>query len=228
MHSNFIGLFAATCGAIAWELVQLGHFGDVQQSVKLRLDLAFLSFTGYLRRHGLRTNLRSFVPATFNSPSEERTPELCCKAHDCRVILGWLCVESEKAADIGTMHGKRRYSLAWCQREISQVLEEAPRYMVEPYLSRFVLASKQFLDLYVSFCEEFKDCHRWALLRKVHTFAHLVDDVQLDLLNPRYYSGWTDETLMCKVVQMGAGRDCRTLSETVLRSWWPMFVQQFR
>jgi hypothetical protein len=227
MHCAFLGIFLVTCGNIAWELAELGHFGAFP-TVALRLDAAFMSLKAYMRRHGLAVNLRGFSPHTFNSPSasDKRGPELHAKAHDCRVILGWLAVAAETAPDIGTLHGKRRYSLAWCQRDLCQILEAAPRYMVEPHLSNFTARARMFLDLYLAFAEEFRGTGRWHCIRKVHTFAHLIDDVGLDKLNPRFYSGWTDETLMHHVVVMSSGKDSRTVSETVLRCWWPMFVQQ--
>lgn len=196
----------------------------------MKFDMAFLSFTAYLRRHGLTSNFRSFSTSTVNSPSYTPKPpiELVSKAHDCRVILGWLALEAQTASDVHTAHGKRRGALAWSQCRICVVLEAAPRYMIEPHLSNFTTASTQFLELYTALCESFQGTNRWNLARKVHTFAHMIDDVRGDLLNPRFYSGWTDETLMHKVVVMTFKRDCRTASETVLRSWWPAFAIKHR
>ena len=63
----------------------------------------------------------------MGSPSDKNSPELHSKAHDCRLILGWLPDECAKAADKDTDHGKLRMSVAFWLREFVEALEQSPR-----------------------------------------------------------------------------------------------------
>ena len=49
-----------------------------------------------------------------------------------------------------------------------------------------------------------------------------------DRLNPRHYSGWTDESLMYRVVKMATDVDSRTALLNVLVGWWPAFIERAR
>jgi hypothetical protein len=125
MHAAFLGIFQITCGNIIWELMELGHFAPVRMSIAQKLDFAFSCLHAYCREHGLTLDLRQFSPAVFNSPSDDRTIELHCKAHDCRVIVGWLASETSRSPDIATGRGRRRTALAWSQHNLCTTLETA-------------------------------------------------------------------------------------------------------
>ena len=172
--------------------------------------------------------LRTFASATLGSAEQ---PCLHCKAHDVRVIVGWLAGQAERAPDVGAHHGGQRRALAWMQRELREALEAAPRYLVNPDdLRRITSAAYAFLDLYVGLAEaeRARGSTKWNLLRKVHPFIHMIEDMNQDLHNPRFYSGWTDETLMNKVVKMASDSDSRSAICNVLTSWWPTFVLHAR
>ena len=91
-------------------------------------------------------------------------------------------------------------------------------------------AGGDFVDLYVSVSDKAREngVHRWKLLRKVHTFIHQLEDMLADRLNPRHYSGWTDESLMYRVVKMATDVDSRTALLNVLVGWWPAFIERAR
>ncbi len=230
MHGSFLGVYLESCGNCIWELANLGHFCPLDQSMPNRLKFAYWALSAYVRRNRLHIELRSFTLNTFSNPSDTKSPELVCKAHDCRIIVGWLADECIKTTDINTMHGKRRCALAWWQRELCEALEESPRYLIDPYLQRVLAAGHEYLTLYLAFTEEFRDStpRVWKCLRKLHPLVHLFEDMELDKLNCRFYSGWTDESLMCRVVSMMKGQNPRTASMNVLVSWWPAFVESLR
>ena len=56
----------------------------------------------------------------------------------------------------------------------------------------------------------------------------MLEDVQCDLHNPRFFSGWTDETLMRKVVLMATGAYPRIMIYNTLMAWYPMFIERLR
>ena len=171
------------------------------------------------------------LKGTFSSPSDTSHPELACKAHDVRVMIGWLSIEAARAVDVSTDHGKPRAALAWAQEELCLSMEQAPRYLTDDGVrNRILKAGEMFLDLYVDLAERFQAAGiaRWHLLRKTHLLIHLLEDCALDLLNPRCYSGWTDESLMHKIVVMASGADSRTAIHNILVGWFPLFVERLR
>jgi hypothetical protein len=97
-------------------------------------------------------------------------------------------------------------------------------------LERITKAAQCFSTLYTAFAEECLrlDQCRWHLLRKMHPFIHLFEDIAVDRLNPRHFSGWTDETFMHHVVSMAAGKDTRTAINNVLSGWWAMVRERWR
>ena len=227
MHCCFLGLFAVVCGNVFWELHQLGHFCPLELTIVERLNHAFWSLTSYCRRYKLKLCLRQFTPHTFSSPD---SPELNSKAHDCRIMVGWLAKECLTSPDVHSAAGKRRLAIAYWQRELAESMEQAPRYLFGQFLDRVSRAGDEFLTLYVSFCLEFKAAEppRWKALRKLHPFVHMMEDLALDRLNPRFFAGWTDESLMGKVVHMAYGQNMRSAPLNVLTAWWPMFVESHR
>ena len=120
--------------------------------------------------------------------------------------------------------------MTWWQREFCEALEQAPRYLYEPYMSRVVRAGERLLLTYRALGELAKGSTppAWNILRKTHTFDHMLRDLQRDRLNPRFFSGWCDEGLMGKVVQMAGGQSFRQASSNVIQAWWPMFVERQR
>jgi hypothetical protein len=68
-------------------------------------------------------------------------------------------------------------------------LETAGRYLVDPLLTDALTASQNVLNLYVAFGEEAlaAGVKRWNLIRKIHTFSHLMMDMEKDHLNCRFF-----------------------------------------
>ena len=227
MHCCFLGLFLIVCGNCFWELQEMGHFCPVDQPLLKRLNQAFWSLIAYCRLHRLKLEMRHFTPHTFSMPG---SPELNSKACDCRIILGWLADECGKAPDASTERGKRIIAVTWWQHELVESFEQSPRYVVEPFMTRITTAADRFSTMYLSLVEEHKDTSPqvWKPLRKIHTFVHMIEDLQLDKLNPRLFGGWTDESLMGKVVRMVAGQHGTSACSNILVSWFPMFVEQYR
>ena len=161
MHCCFLGLFLITVANCVWELIEMDHFGPFP-SIDAKLAAAYMSLTAYVRRHGLNISLRSFTPAVFGSPSDAngRGPELHSKAHDCRIMVGWMACECARASDVASAHGRQRHALAWSQQELSLSLEEAPRYLLDHHLRRMTVAAQEFLELYVALTEQFKETSR--------------------------------------------------------------------
>ena len=120
--------------------------------------------------------------------------------------------------------------MAWAQNELVEALEEAPRYLVEPYHSRVVRAGELFKEVFAALAEPALDEGRkqWKYLRKFHPFLHLLDDMASERLNCRYWSCWTDETLMGQVITMISDQDVRTATLNVLSAWFPMFIERLR
>ena len=114
--------------------------------------------------------------------------------------------------------------------ELCFAFEDASRYLQDCHVKRITTASVQFLDLYTSFCQESADAGvmEWHLLRKVHPYMHLVDDLAAERFNPRSYSGWTDEGFMHHVVAMFAGHHASSAVQNGLEAWWPMFRERTR
>ena len=228
MHCCFLGLFQITCANMIWELLALDHFCPSAYNVAARLSFAFASLKTYALSHRFTLDLSTFTPSTVGSPSH---PDLGCKAHDVRIMVGWLSKQCLQAADKDTPHGKLRATIAWAQEELCFSIEQAPRYLVDDHArNRVVDAGHKFLDLYVSVSETFKDSgtKQWLLLRKAHPLIHMLEDLQCDLHNPRFFSGWTDETLMHKVVLMATGADPRSMIYNTLMAWYPMFIERLR
>ena len=126
-------------------------------------------------------------------------------------MLGWLAVETQRAPDLHTLYGQRRAALGYYQQSFVEELEQAGRYMSDENLDRTSEACDRMIESYVAFCEEAKgdEIRAWKLVRKVHPLMHLVEDMQADRLNARYFSGWVDETLMGKVIGMVEDQDSR-------------------
>ncbi len=108
--------------------------------------------------------------------------------------------ECSKAPDLNIEDGSLRRALAWAQLEMVLALEEAPRYLVEPHYSRVNRAGQLFKELYSALGERAlaSGRNRWRLQRKFHPFMHVLDDMKRDRVKCRFFSGWTDETLMCQ------------------------------
>ena len=151
MHCCFLGLFQITCANMIWELLALDHFCPSVYNVAARLSFAFASLKTYALSHRFTLDLPTFTPSTVGSPSH---PDLGCKAHDVRIMVGWLSKQCLQAADKDTPHGKLRATIAWAQEELCFSIEQAPRYLVDDHArNRVVDAGHKFLDLYVSVSE---------------------------------------------------------------------------
>ncbi len=111
MHSGFLGVFSVTCGNIIVELLEIGCFGPVDLPLQTLLSSAFGSFQVYLRSKRFTADVRAFTPSTFNKGvfSLLHHPDLTLKAHDIRMMEGWLVPETERASDLSTVEGRRRY-----------------------------------------------------------------------------------------------------------------------
>jgi hypothetical protein len=90
-------------------------------------------------------------------------------------MVGWAAVEAGRAADVGTDRGTRRYGLAWAQQELCEALEEASRYLEEPFSSRVSSAGDHVKRLYMAFVEEAiaDNLRHWKILRKIHRTPEL-------------------------------------------------------
>jgi hypothetical protein len=145
-------------------------------------------------------------------------------------VLGWLAVETQRSPDIGLLLGKRRATLAYYQQSFIEALEESGRYLSDDNIERISLACDRLLETYVAFCEEAKaaQVRGWKLVRKVHPLIHLMEDMRADRLNCRFFSGWTDETLMGKVITMVQDQDSRKGLWNALVAYWPMFIERSR
>ena len=77
-------------------------------------------------------------------------------------------------------------------------MEESPRYLRSQDVARIREAGFSFLDLYKALSMEAEADGKilYHRLRKIHPIIHMLDDLVEDGLNPRHYSGWTDETFM--------------------------------
>ena len=132
-----------------------------------------------------------------------------------------------QAPDIGELAGKRRAALVWRQREFLQTIEHAPRYLDDDSIEKIKRAGNDYLERYVSYAKD--QSTAWKLVRKVHTLAHLLEDMATgDRLNCKFFSGWTDETLMGKVITMVEDQDPRQALVNVLTAYWPMYVERAR
>ena len=146
-----------------------------------------------------------------------------------KATLGWLAKETQTAPDMHLQAGQRRAALAWKQSEFLTALDEAPRYLDDVSIQRIDTAGHDFLDIYVSLCEESSTAgdRRWKLLRKVHPLLHLLEDMCTgDRLNAKFFCGWSDETLMGKVIGMVEDHDSRQAIWNVLSAYWPMYVER--
>ena len=231
MHCCFLGMFQVTRANMIVELMELNHFCSPGTTKDLLYQFTYCALVSYCRSFGLKIDMRSMTPGTLGVSKLKLSPELNCKAHDCRVIVGWIEGECSRASDRNTPHGAHRHALAWSQLQLCLALERAPRYLVhQEDLDNIQKAGGDFVDLYVSLSEKAREngVNRWKLLRKVHTFIHQLEDMLADRLNPRHYSGWTDESLMNRVVKMATDVDSRTALLNVLVGWWPAFIERAR
>ena len=190
MHNCFLGLWLVSCGNIIWELFNLFHFSVGTFPLHQRLHFMFLSLQAYARRHRLHLDLSTFTLASLGHPSDTVHPELHCKGHDVRVIIGWLAEECARACDVHTPTGKCRLAVARSQLELCLAVEQAPRYLTNPdHLARIQTAGYNFLDLYTALAERCReaDVPRWKLLRKTHLLIHLLEDAGRDLQNVSFF-----------------------------------------
>ena len=51
------------------------------------------------------------------------------------------------------------------------------------------------------------------------TSFHVLDDLKVEKLNPRCFSGWCDETFMHHVVEMSSGKELDALPSAVAQGW---------
>ena len=228
MHTAFLGIFQITVANMVWELLEAGHFCPTTAASQIKLDAAFGSLVVYCKRHGLSLFKRRFSVETFGKPSDTNHPELASKAHDCRVMVSWIEGQTKLAADRDTDHGTMRYGLAWSQLEVCKALEESPRYLEQRHLTRILQAMDTVAKLYVALHEAAAERgeKRWKLIRKIHPWMHLMQDMEKDMMNCRCYSCWTDESMMNLVVRMVRDQDNRGAISNVFTAWWPSFVER--
>jgi len=230
MHCCFLGIFLVVCGSALWQLVENGHFCLSECPLQARLNQAFWSLVSFCKKKHHKLEVRQFTSKTLGSPSPTRCPELVVKASDCRIIVAWLAEECMLASDIHTWRGKRRAAVTWWQRELTEALEQSPRYLFSPWLERVQTACRKFMEIYLSLSREYasEDPPAYKTLRKVHPFCHMVEDLALDKLNPRLFGAWVDECLMGRILRMAAGQNSKTACRNLLYAWFPMFVELHR
>lgn len=113
MHAGFLGLFQAMAGSIIWELLNLAAFAPTGTSMKLNLDSAFGAWSAYLRVNKFRIDASRLSLSMLSNPQSGNWPDLNGKAHDCRMCIGWLAVETQRSPDFDTPYGRMRAALAW-------------------------------------------------------------------------------------------------------------------
>jgi hypothetical protein len=111
--------------------------------------------------------------------------------------------------------------MARCSEAFCRALEEYPRYLEDSQAAHVRDLGYQFLDLFQAMhsvnMQAGQQCYH--MLRKVHTFAHLLDDLATEKLNPRTFSGWVDETFMHHIIEMSTGKEMDSLPSAVVRCW---------
>ena len=106
-------------------------------------------------------------------------------------------------------------------QELCRLFETSPRYLRPEDVTKIRKVGFEFVDLYLSLHEEAinADVLQYHMLRKIHTYLHALDDLAEDRLNPRHYSGWTDESFMRFVIDMCKNKQTETLPSAVLQGW---------
>ena len=231
MHACFVGLFQATSGSIIWELLILDHFAPAGSNMKIKLGSAFGAWRSYLRMNKFRIDARELTLSMLGNPQkDDNWADLNGKAHDCRMCVGWLAEETQRVSDVTTPYGRMRAALAWTTQAFSRALEEAPRYLDDSQASHIHKLGYQFLALYCGLhrINAASGTKVYHMLRKTHTFAHLLDDVLVEKLNPRHFSAWTDETFLHHVVQMCSGKELDGLPAAALLGWCTQAVARWQ
>ncbi len=98
--------------------------------------------------------------------------------------------------------------------------------MEESDIERIRTDGHSILEIYRSFNIEM-GYPMYHMLRKAHQFIHLLDDLAIDKLNPRFYTAWLDETFMRWVTGMCRNKVEATLPQAVLRGWLAMVGERW-
>jgi len=225
MHNLFAGSGNKFVGSALVELVQEGRFGGIPgrgYSWARALKVAWLKFKRFCRKHGLTTSQPVFTRARLNYETNLSAPSIKAKAFDTRVLIAWcseLCIEAALTDD--SLHAQMRASTAWGIAEFCRIIELSGRHMTPTEVAAAREAGQTFLQCFGWLAREAIDAKKstWPLKPKMHQFDHLLDDLVMDMLNPRFWWNFGNEDFLGTLKRIAQKCARKTLAESVLRRY---------
>lgn len=197
MHVLFLGVCLHLCGSI------LVHLSDLKfwqgRTIRSRLRRAWHDFKRWTRDHGLTTSQPMFKPGNLGRGKSPHLAEMKAKAHNCKIIVYWL---ASLTSNLSRTHGELGAKIAtatWSMAHFNWLLDQEKGWKLEPALAEELRATgTTFLLVYQSLSKWAVKARKmlYAWRPKFHYFEHMLDIMVAELLHPRLWMNWHEESLL--------------------------------
>jgi hypothetical protein len=217
MHVLPLGLLRILAGGV---LVLLGEHPNVygRGDLGANLRVAYQSWRRWCKNHGISTSVRLFTVGRVGRKTQTSWPSLGAKASNMKRVCYWL--QNETAA-IVVCHDDLFRTAASCLTELClfwDALDDADIILTAQETNNAVHHGRAFLLLFNRLCTLSRNSRRFLFhpVPKIHYFAHMLKDLQVDSINMRHVSNFQEEDLMGKIVRIARRCHRGRMSWTVL------------
>ena len=226
MHNLFSGSANKSTASALIKLVTLGWFDAVPghgTSWPLQLKRAWLSLKAFVKRLGLSCSQPCFTRKRLNFDTNRCAPSVKAKAYNSRIMVAWIAEECGKAVQAGhdTLHDKMRASVTWGLAKFCSVLDNSGRCMSPAEVASARRAGVVYLQTFAYLARDAVDSgvSLWPLKPKMHQFDHLLDDLLVDMMNPRFWWNFGNEDCVGLLKRIAMKCSRKTVASAVLRRY---------
>ena len=236
MHVGPLGIFLTVAGSVLWELCEseacfgpINQPGKWQDSMAIRLKLAYAEFWRFVQRKGKSCTQRIFKVSHLTMSKKDSKPELKAKAANAMVVVEWLAEYCRQQADLeparGNQYIRDRADMLWSLTSIYSIWRQSGMWLTMEAREALHQPRNAFFPLYIKLRLRALDDDKplYNVAPKHHMLDHMVRHCLETGLNPASYWCFQDEDAMRVAMKMAEHSKQGTVDTFCLNRWCLQF-----